>query len=293
MFFENFTLTDVAVPGGTIRLRHGGSGPPLLLLHGNPQTHAMWNRVAPALAERFTVIAPDLRGYGGSFKPEATKDHAPYSKREMAKDLVAVMEHFGHEPLQGRQPRSRRAGRASPGARPSRAGREARGARYRADDRALRARQHGIRDGLLPLVLVRPAASDSRVGDRCRAGRLVPRPHLAQPEARQRLPSRRAGRLSPLRAPARHDPRHVRGLSRRGDHRSGARPREPRRREEGAMPDARAVGQQRQDRRMVRAAAAVAELLRQHGDRRRRSRPATTSPRKRPRRRWSGSAKFF
>ena len=56
----------------------------------------MWNAVAPALAERFTVIAPDLRGYGGSFKPEATQDHAPYSKREMAKDLVAVMEHFGH-----------------------------------------------------------------------------------------------------------------------------------------------------------------------------------------------------
>ena len=96
MFFENFALIDVAVPGGTMRLRHGGSGPPLLLLHGNPQTHAMWNRVAPALAERFTVIAPDLRGYGGSFKPEATKDHAPYSKRGMAKDLVAVMEHFGH-----------------------------------------------------------------------------------------------------------------------------------------------------------------------------------------------------
>lgn len=97
MFFEKFILTEVAVPGGTIRLRHGGSGPPLLLVHGNPQTHVMWNRVAPTLAERFTVIAPDLRGYGGSFKPEATADHAPYSKREMAKDLVAVMAHFGHE----------------------------------------------------------------------------------------------------------------------------------------------------------------------------------------------------
>ncbi|MCX7363776.1 MAG: alpha/beta hydrolase [Alphaproteobacteria bacterium] len=96
MFFENFTLHEVAVPGGTIRLRHGGSGPPLLLVHGNPQTHAMWNRVAPKLAERFTVIAPDLRGYGGSFKPPATTDHAPYAKREMAQDLVTVMEHFGH-----------------------------------------------------------------------------------------------------------------------------------------------------------------------------------------------------
>ena len=56
----------------------------------------MWNRVAPQLAERFSVIAPDLRGYGGSFKPAATPDHAPYAKREMAKDLVAVMAHFGH-----------------------------------------------------------------------------------------------------------------------------------------------------------------------------------------------------
>ena len=70
-----------AGPGGTIRLRRGGSGPPLLLLHGNPQTHAMWHAVAPELARRFTVVCPDLRGYGGSFKPEATADHAPYAKR--------------------------------------------------------------------------------------------------------------------------------------------------------------------------------------------------------------------
>src|SRR5690348_5460144 len=96
MFFDGFTLAEVPVPGGTIRLRHGGSGPPLLLLHGNPQTHAMWNRVAPKLAERYSVIAPDLRGYGGSFKPPATADHAPYSKREMAKDVIAVIAHFGH-----------------------------------------------------------------------------------------------------------------------------------------------------------------------------------------------------
>jgi len=72
MFFEGFTLETVAIPGGHLRFRSGGSGPPLLLLHGNPQTHAMWHRVAPVLARRFTVICPDLRGYGGSFKPEAT-----------------------------------------------------------------------------------------------------------------------------------------------------------------------------------------------------------------------------
>ena len=95
-FFEGFTLDTVSVAGGDIRLRHGGAGPPLLLLHGNPQTHAMWHAVAPALAERFTVICPDLRGYGGSFKPDATADHAFYAKKEMARDMVQVMEHFGH-----------------------------------------------------------------------------------------------------------------------------------------------------------------------------------------------------
>lgn len=97
MFFEGFTLERVNVGPGALRLRHGGSGPPLLLLHGNPQTHAMWHAVAPDLARDFTVYCPDLRGYGGSFKPEATPDHAPYAKKEMARDMAALMEHFGHE----------------------------------------------------------------------------------------------------------------------------------------------------------------------------------------------------
>ncbi len=79
MFFEGFRLDKVTVTGGDLRLRHGGSGPPLLLLHGNPQTHVMWHAIAPALAEQFTVICPDLRGYGQSFKPNATADHAPYA----------------------------------------------------------------------------------------------------------------------------------------------------------------------------------------------------------------------
>lgn len=96
-FFEGFSLDTVAVAGGDLRLRHGGKGPPLLLLHGNPQTHVMWHAMAPALAERFTVICPDLRGYGGSLKPEATVDHAPYAKREMAIDMVQLMDHFGFD----------------------------------------------------------------------------------------------------------------------------------------------------------------------------------------------------
>lgn len=96
IFFEGFSLEYVKVTDGMIRLRRGGSGPPLLLLHGNPQTHAMWNAVAPELAKDFTVICPDLRGYGRSLKPPATADHAPYAKKAMARDMVEVMAHFGH-----------------------------------------------------------------------------------------------------------------------------------------------------------------------------------------------------
>lgn len=73
-----------------------GSGPPLLLLHGYPQTHVMWHRIAPQLAERFTLVAADLRGYGDSSKPAGTADHSSYSKRTMAADMVAVMAARGH-----------------------------------------------------------------------------------------------------------------------------------------------------------------------------------------------------
>src|SRR5205823_13570272 len=79
------------------RVRHGGSGPPLLLLHGNPQTHVMWHKVAPRLARDFTVVASDLRGYGDSSKPPHTDDHAPYSKRAMARDQVEVMRQLGFD----------------------------------------------------------------------------------------------------------------------------------------------------------------------------------------------------
>jgi haloacetate dehalogenase len=80
-----------------IRVRHGGSGPPLLLLHGHPQTHVMWHKVAPHLAEDFTVVCADLRGYGDSSKPTTTPDHEPYSKRAMARDQVEVMRQLGFE----------------------------------------------------------------------------------------------------------------------------------------------------------------------------------------------------
>ena len=80
-----------------IRAIIGGSGPPLLLLHGHPQTLAIWHRIAPVLAERFTVVAVDLRGYGDSSKPSGTADHANYSKRVMAQDQMSVMRHLGFD----------------------------------------------------------------------------------------------------------------------------------------------------------------------------------------------------
>jgi haloacetate dehalogenase len=95
--FEGFETATIDVQGASIRVRHGGSGPPLLLLHGNPQTHAMWHEVAPRLAGDFTVVATDLRGYGDSSKPETTPDHAPYSKRAMAGDQISVMHILGFE----------------------------------------------------------------------------------------------------------------------------------------------------------------------------------------------------
>ena len=99
-FFDGFALTTRRVAAGALRLRLGGAGPPLLLLHGNPQSHAMWHAVAPALARRFTVVCPDLRGYGGSHKPGATPDHAPYAKTRMAQDMAELMTGLGHERFQ-------------------------------------------------------------------------------------------------------------------------------------------------------------------------------------------------
>ncbi len=93
--FDGFLQARIDVSGAIIHLRRGGSGPPLLLLHGNPLTHVMWHKIAPRLAEDFTVVATDLRGYGDSSKPDGGPDHSGYSFRAMATDQVEVMAELG------------------------------------------------------------------------------------------------------------------------------------------------------------------------------------------------------
>ena len=90
-FFPGFEQRQIETTGATINLLTGGGGPALLLLHGYPQTHVMWRKVAPRLAQDFTVVVPDLRGYGDSSKPAAGENFVNYSKRELALDQVEVM----------------------------------------------------------------------------------------------------------------------------------------------------------------------------------------------------------
>ena len=95
--FPGFTDRSIRTRGATIHVRYGGTGDPVLLLHGYPQTHAMWHKVAPELARDYSVVCPDLRGYGDSSKPKGLPDHSNYSKRAMANDMVEVMRALGHE----------------------------------------------------------------------------------------------------------------------------------------------------------------------------------------------------
>lgn len=97
MFGPQFKTQKIQTTDAEINLVHGGSGAPLLLLHGYPQTHVIWHKVAPQLAEHFHVICPDLRGYGDSSNPPSTADHSPYSKRAMAQDMAEVMSSLGYE----------------------------------------------------------------------------------------------------------------------------------------------------------------------------------------------------
>jgi len=97
---NEFTSFDLSRDGVVLHGRIGGHGPALLLLHGHPQTHVIWHQVAPALAQRFTVVLMDLRGYGDSGRPAPDAEHRAYSKREMAADAMAVMRHHGFDRFQ-------------------------------------------------------------------------------------------------------------------------------------------------------------------------------------------------
>jgi len=94
--FEGFEEGRLQLPDAEVYYRKGGSGPPVLLLHGFPQTHAAWHRVAPLLADRYTVVVPDLRGYGRSVGPAPDAEHLHYAKRAMARDVLALMRSLGH-----------------------------------------------------------------------------------------------------------------------------------------------------------------------------------------------------
>src|SRR5215210_6214755 len=92
---DRFTTSEIQTGETSIFVRSYGSGPPILLLHGFPQTHLMWRSVAPLLVRNFTVVCADLRGYGRSGCPASARDHEPYAKRSMAQDMITVMERLG------------------------------------------------------------------------------------------------------------------------------------------------------------------------------------------------------
>ena len=94
-FFSDFTLSTINTKRGLIRYRKAGIGPALLFLHGNPQTHVMWHKVAPKFVDEYSVVCPDIPGYGKSFKPKTKDNHASYSKESMANDIVNFMNLLG------------------------------------------------------------------------------------------------------------------------------------------------------------------------------------------------------
>jgi hypothetical protein len=163
-FFPGFRSHSVDCLGASIHAVVGGNGPPLLLLHGAPQSHIMWREIAPILAERFTVVASDLRGYGFSAKPPGGINHSAYSKRAMAADQVELMRKLGFDQyyLAGHD-RGARVSRRLAKDHPDKVLRLA--PRYRANGVYLFKRHTPSRHQFVALVLLHPAGAASRIGD--------------------------------------------------------------------------------------------------------------------------------
>ena len=164
--FESFEEIRVAVDDGVqLRVRHGGRGEPVVLLHGHPRTHTTWHRVAPLLVTAgHTVVCPDLRGYGQSSTPPTTPDHAPYSKRALAADVLSLMRQLGHRAVRRRRSRPRELRRDAPGPRRTGGRDPPRRSGQRPDRRDTRSHRRQVRHGVVALVLLRPARQ-ARAGD--------------------------------------------------------------------------------------------------------------------------------
>ncbi|WP_416195288.1 alpha/beta fold hydrolase [Pseudomonas sp. 10S4] len=216
--FAGFLKDQRHVNGVDIAYRIGGTGPGLLLLHGHPQTHVIWHKIAEQLAEHFTVVAADLRGYGDSAKPLANDQHTHYSKREMAKDGVALMQSLGFERFSvlAHDRGARVAHRLAldhPDADATHGP-----ARYRPDPVDVRANQRSVRPRLLALVLPDPPGTVAGNPDRGRS-RSVPAQCDGQPQRRAQAVHRRGvWRIPALPETARHRARDLRGLPRQCQH---------------------------------------------------------------------------
>jgi haloacetate dehalogenase len=210
--FPGFTPRRIRTSGATINLVVGGKGPPVLLLHGYPETHAMWHKVAPQLARDYTVVCADLRGYGDSSKPRGVPGHANYSKRAMARDMAEVMRELGY--LGFHVVGHDRGGRVapSPGARLSEARALDHRARHLAHAEDVPEHQPRVRQGLLPLVLPDPAGAAARAP----AQGHVPWYILSRlgrgPSKLQHFDKRAVAEYVRVFKDPAHHPRHLRGL---------------------------------------------------------------------------------
>ena len=284
--FPGYSTRQIETDDGVaIQALVGGSGPPLLLLHGHPQTHAIWHKVAPALAPHFTLVLADLRGYGASSKPAGTPDHGNYSKRTMGRDMLRLMRGLGHARFKVlAHDRGARVAHRLAADHPAAVQRMVlldiapTLAMYDTDHRGLCTR-------LLALVLPDPARPAARAPDRGRPRRLRARGD-GQPQRRPGpLRPPRPGRLPGRAGPARRRTRPVRRLPRRRRHRPGARPRRPRGRPEARPAAEGPVGRPGRGAALLSAAGRMAPGG-QPGQRRRPCPAATTSPKKRPRPCW-------